>query len=213
MTIQYDNFNTAITSVGTAADIDIKATPKGTGAFLVGTTASNGGISGGAPIAVFYQPASARHGIVVSNTTAGYDVGLIWNRAASGNNRIFEFATEGTYTSRGSIDYDRTGGVIRYNTTSDERLKKNISDSTSAISEIMDLKVRQFDWKETNNHVDFGFIAQELLVTCPSAVSVGDNKEDGSIKRPWGIDTSQLVPILVKAVQELQERVKILESK
>jgi len=213
MTIQYDNFNNSITVVGTAADIDIKATPKGTGAFLVGTTASNGGISGAAPIAVFYQPASARHGIVVSNTTAGYDVGLIWNRSSSGNNRFFEFASDSSYTSRGSIDYDRTLGVIRYNTTSDERLKKNIADSASAISEIMDLKVRQFDWKETNNHVDFGFIAQELLVTCPSSVSVGDDNEDGSIKRPWGIDTSQLVPILVKAVQELQERVKILESK
>ena len=213
MTIQYDNLNTTISAVGSATDIDFKIAPKGTGAVLIGTTASNSGISGALPIAAMYQPTSSRHSFVASCATTGYDVGLIWNRGTTGNNRLFEFGTEGTFTPRGSIDYDRTGGVIRYNTTSDERLKKNIADSTSAISEVMSLKVRQFDWKETDNHVDFGFIAQELLETCPSAVSIGEDDKDGLLKRPWGIDTSQLVPILVKAVQELQERVKILESK
>ena len=67
-------------------------------------------------------------------------------------------------------------------------------------------------WKETNNHVDFGFIAQELLNVCPSAVSIGEDKEDGTIKRPWGIDTSQLVPILVKAIQELHQEINQLKN-
>lgn len=132
----------------------------------------------------------------------------VWNTATSGNNIFETFATEGTYTARGSIDYNRAGGAVRYNTTSDERLKENIVDAPSALNLIDSVKIRSFDWKETGFHVEHGVIAQELETIVPDAVSIGEDNEDGSIKRPWGVDTSVLVPALLKAIQELNAKVE-----
>ena len=143
-----------------------------------------------------------------------------WNTATSGDNRFTFFYTEGTPTARGSIDYNRAGGLTRYNTTSDQRLKENIVDAPSAMSLINGIKIRSFDWKETGFHVDHGVIAQELQQVVPEAVSVGDDNEDESVKKPWGVDTSVLVPALVKALQEMKAiiddqaaRIAALEAK
>jgi len=136
-----------------------------------------------------------------------------WNTATSGDNRFTYFYTEGTPTVRGSIDYNRAGGLTRYNTTSDQRLKENIVDAPSAMSLINGIKIRSFDWKETGFHVDHGVIAQELQQVVPEAVSVGDDNEDESVKKPWGVDTSVLVPALVKAIQEQQAIIETLTAR
>jgi hypothetical protein len=127
-----------------------------------------------------------------------------WNNGTSGNNLFVEFGTETAYSGRGSITYNRAGGLTVYNTTSDARLKQNIVDSPSALSKINSVQIRSFDWKETGNHVDFGVIAQELKEVAPEAVTEGEDNEDNTVKRYWGVDTSALVPALVKAVQELK---------
>ena len=68
--------------------------------------------------------------------------------------------------------------------------------------------------------VNHGVIAQELEKVAPDAVSVGTDHEDGSIDRAWAVDTSTLVPALIKAIQEQQaiiqsltDRIAKLESK
>jgi hypothetical protein len=98
---------------------------------------------------------------------------------------------------------------------SDERLKENIENSGSAIQDIKDLKVRQFDWKDNiDTHKDFGFVAQELHSIIPEAVAVGSDELDdnGKPKQSWGVDYSHIVPRLVKAVQEQQTRIESLEA-
>jgi len=163
------------------------------GVLLVGSTTSVGAGVGG---------------IEVKNASGALFTSLdLWNTATSGNNIFETFATEGSYTARGSIDYNRGAGQVRYNTTSDQRLKENIVDSSSALPLINSVKIRAFDWKETGFHVEHGVIAQELETVSPDAVSVGEDNEDGTIKRPWGVDTSTLVPALVKAIQELNAKV------
>ena len=87
-----------------------------------------------------------------------------------GNNYFVEFATEGTYTARGSITYNRAGGLTVYSTTSDYRLKEHIIDLPNALETVSRLKPRQFDWKETGNTTT-GFIAHELAEVCPHAVT------------------------------------------
>jgi len=99
---------------------------------------------------------------------------------------------------------------------SDERLKENIENSSSAIQDIKDLKVRQFDWKDNiDTHKDFGFVAQELHSIIPEAVSVGSDELDdnGKPKQSWGVDYSHIVPRLVKAVQEQQTKIEELEAR
>jgi hypothetical protein len=155
-----------------------------------------------------------------SNSDAAYATAYSWNKATSGNNIFYQFFTENPATNRGTIDYNRGAGLVRYNTTSDVRLKENIVDAPSAIDLINSVKIRSFDWKETGFHVDYGVIAQELNEVVPEAVSIGEDDEDGTIKRSWGVDTSVLVPALVKTVQEqqtiindLKARVTALEAK
>ena len=100
--------------------------------------------------------------------------------------------------------------------SSDERLKENIENSGSAIQDIKDLKVRQFDWKDNiDTHKDFGFVAQELHSIIPEAVAVGSDELDdnGKPKQSWGVDYSNIVPRLVKAVQEQQTKIQELEAR
>lgn len=144
-----------------------------------------------------------------TDSAAAYPLAC-YSTATSGNNLFITFLTEGTPTTRGYIDYNRAGTAVRYNTSSDERLKKNIVDAGSAIPLINSIKIRSFDWKETDSHVDFGVIAQELNTVAPDAVSEGTTGDD--MTKTWGVDTSTLVPALVKAIQEQQALIQQLQA-
>jgi hypothetical protein len=132
----------------------------------------------------------------------------VWNNATTGDNIFVSFRTETADTQRGTITYNRTAGQVAYNVTSDVRLKDNIANAADAGNKVDALQVRQFDWKETGNHVDYGFIAQELHEVAPQAVSKPEDDE-----AMWSVDYSKLVPMLVKEIQSLRARVAQLESK
>lgn len=117
---------------------------------------------------------------------------------------------DGENTLDGSITSDGAGGV-RYNTTSDKRLKENIIDTTSVTSELMKLKVRDYNMIGSNTK-QIGFIAQELNEVCPSAVTKTDNGIEENFDNPWGVDYSKLVPILVKVTQDQEKQISDLKS-
>jgi hypothetical protein len=100
----------------------------------------------------------------------------------------------------GSITQSGTTAVL-YNTTSDQRLKENIQDADSASSLIDSLQVRQFDWKSDNSHQRYGFVAQELVTVAPEAVHQPADPEE-----MMAVDYSKLVPMLVKEIQSLRQR-------
>jgi hypothetical protein len=104
----------------------------------------------------------------------------------------------------GSITQDGTTGVL-YNLTSDARLKTNIVDCPSG--NIDDVKVRSFDWKSDSSHVEYGFIAQELVEVAPYAVHQPQDPEE-----MMAVDYSKLVPMMIKEIQDLKQRIKTLEN-
>ena len=108
-------------------------------------------------------------------------------------------------TEFGSIKI--TGAATSFNTSSDERLKENIRDADDAGAKIDAIKIRQFDWLESGEHQDYGFVAQELLPVAPEAVSEGYTADD-----MMSVDYSKLVPTLVKEIQSLRKRVEELEK-
>lgn len=179
------------------------------GNVLVGQTSTSGGADG--KLSVTTPLASGLPAFTAkSSDGSGQYTGIFYNSATSGNNAFLLFGTEGTFTTRGGITYNRAGGLTAYNTTSDQRLKENIVDATSALSKIDSVKVRSFDWKETGNHVDFGVIAQELIDVAPECVTEGDSNDE--IETTWQVDTSALVPALVKAIQELKAELDVVKS-
>jgi hypothetical protein len=110
-------------------------------------------------------------------------------------------------TGIGSITQSGTTAVL-YNVTSDERLKENIQDAAPASALIDALQVRQYDWKADGNHQRYGFIAQELVTVAPEAVHQPADPEE-----MMAVDYSKLVPMLVKEIQSLRQRVAQLEGK
>lgn len=169
--------------------------------FLIGTNAT---IVNGYVAQVLAGGSDAA--MLVKNTSTA-QVATLWSNATAGDNIFLLFATETAITARGSIDYNRAGGLTRYNTTSDERLKENIKDSPNESGDLVDrIRVRQFNWKDNKNHLDYWLVAQELYQVVPYAVSVGDDT------RSWGLDASTLVPLLFKEVQSLRARLSTLET-
>jgi len=108
-------------------------------------------------------------------------------------------------TTVGSISV--TASATAYNTSSDQRLKENITGADDAGSKIDAIQVRQFDWKVDGSHQDYGMIAQELVTVAPEAVSQPEDPEE-----MMGVDYSKLVPMLVKEIQSLRARVAQLEG-
>jgi len=106
----------------------------------------------------------------------------------------------------GSITQHGTSQVL-FNVSSDQRLKENIADADDAGSKVDAIQVRKYDWKADGSHQDYGMIAQELLEVAPEAVSQGETEED-----MMGVDYSKLVPMLIKEIQSLRNRVAQLEG-
>jgi hypothetical protein len=136
---------------------------------------------------------------------------LLWNSATSGDNIFCSFFTEASYTVRATIDYNRGAGQVRYNTTSDQRLKSDIVPAPTALSKLSEIEVKSYKWTETDYLVEYGFIAQELNVVLPDAVKQGDNGDE--VVDAWAVDNSKLVPLLTKALQEAVAKIESLESR
>jgi hypothetical protein len=115
--------------------------------------------------------------------------------------------------------YVSGGGTINAtNTTissiSDVRLKENISDLEIGLDAIMALRPRKFDWKKESGNSGKnirGFIAQEFEEIFPDLIDESLNKS------PEGESYKQirqdLIPVLVKAIQELKAEIEELKNK
>jgi hypothetical protein len=146
----------------------------------------------------------ASNGINAKTTTGGQQCFSGWNADTTGTRYYAYFGTGSTFVANGSIT--TTGTNCLFNSLSDVRFKENIIDSGSSLEKINNIKIRSFNWISTKEQVDFGVIAQELYDVAPESVTKGDENldENGNVVKPWAVDTSVLVPALIKSVQELK---------
>ena len=150
---------------------------------------------------------------IFKGNTASHETVCIHNSATSGTRILLAFKTDGsTGTIVGRVTSD--GSTTNYATSSDYRLKENVTYDFDATTRLKQLKPARFNWiaDEDNTTVD-GFIAHEVSSIVPEAVS-GEKDAvdaDGNID-PQGIDQSKLVPLLVKTIQELEARITALEG-
>ena len=147
--------------------------------------------------------------LVVEGNSATTAICGIFNDAASGAGSAINVAFYRAGTKVGSIDC--TNAATSYVTSSDRRLKENIVPAEHAGAKIDAIQIVQHDWKSGGVHVDYGTIAQDLVNIAPQAVSVGDDSEE--VENSWGVDYSKLVPMLIKEIQSLRQRVAQLEVK
>lgn len=144
-----------------------------------------------------------------------YDNGMSTSRgyvvvSDSNNNRVYSI-------SNYNANYLKVRcGLNTYHCTysnSDIRLKKNINNTsiTNALSVINSIKVRQFDWKETNIHQSIGFVADELEKLDPNFSQGGGVTKDGGIDVK-SVNSFYLQGYIVKALQELSSQVSDLKQ-
>jgi hypothetical protein len=105
-----------------------------------------------------------------------------------------------------------SGSTTSYTTSSDYRLKENVQPMTGALEKVQSLNPVTYTWK-ADGSAGQGFIAHELQAVCPDAVT-GEKDAIGKDGKPvmQGVDTSFLVGILTKAIQELSAKVDTLQA-
>jgi hypothetical protein len=149
-----------------------------------------------------------------------------------GENNTSRGATDGGSTLRFSIDTPNgnigvTEGGSQIYSGSDERLKTNVVDLPNQLDKINQLRPVSYDWKYTSDEeYIYGFIAQEVQTVDDTVVydmgtttyrtdkQYGEDLEpDGTIENTLAIYERQLIPMMVKAIQELSAKVDELESR
>jgi hypothetical protein len=174
------------------------------GNLLIGTTTDSGNKLSVVGTIRSTQLRAGEGGIAAGNYTIfsnDDNVGYI-DTVRAVNSGDFHFRFDGT--SRANIN--RSTGA--YTATSDSRLKTNISDSQSVLSLINQIKVRSYKWIENDMNEAYGLIAQELYEILPEYVYKPKIESEN-----WGLSKAELVPMLVKAVQELKAELDTLKNK
>lgn len=127
------------------------------------------------------------------------------------NNGPVVFFYRGTTTNVGSIDVTTT--ATAYTTSSDYRLKENVTPITGAIDRIKLLKPSRFNFKIEPDEVVDGFIAHEAQEVVPEAVRGNkDAVDENGTPVYQSIDQSKLMPLAIAAIKELTSRVEALEG-
>ena len=172
------------------------------GNLLVGTTDSNPNSGDGVKM---NAGTGARTSIVgAADTNANFAI-TVYSR--SPNAYRFQVGYGGTiYATSTSIT-----------AISDVSLKTNVKDLETGLSEVMALQPRRFDWINGDATNVAGFIAQEVQQVMPDLV---ENYQYSDNETKLGLKMGDILPTLVKAIQEqqaiitdLKSRIETLEAK
>lgn len=144
------------------------------------------------------------------NCPTGYN-SLIYFQKNSANKWVLynDQSTDRLYVTDAETDNGvyLAQGSNSWTSMSDARTKKNVADLQKGLSVISAVRPVEFQF---NSDADdkpkrIGFIAQELNEVLPEAVATHDTAM-------WGISATELIPVLVKAIQELTARIETLEA-
>jgi hypothetical protein len=185
----------------------------------LGLTVNHGGGTG-APAAKFNSAGGGTtygaNTVTIDGCNYGSGLKIVTN-LWSASQQAVQFT--GPTTTVGSITC--TTSATSYNTSSDYRLKENVTPIEFSINRLKELNPCRFNFINDPHKTVDGFIAHEVQEIVPEAVT-GEKDEldyDGSPKYQ-GIDQSKIVPLLTAALQEaiakielLEQRINILENK
>jgi hypothetical protein len=204
-----------------------KVSRSGAGNFASSVSATDGIFSGDLFIGVTAIPSSSVYGSAFITQSNGRRV-LYQSSSVATSSTIQAF-----YNSNGLVGTIATSGSgTSYNTLSDYRLKEDLKDF-NGLEMISNIAVYDHKWKVDDSR-SYSVLAHELQKVLPQAVSGEKDateeyeasseildlegnviKEAVIITRAvhQGVDYSKIVPLLIKSIQELTAKVKILENK
>ena len=150
-------------------------------------------------------------------TYCAYDIGVSWISNGSTGPSGYTPNAHAVFMAGTTISGDIRSGATNtttYSTSSDYRLKENITEINDAIERIRRLRPVSFQFKDPNNDIVYdGFLAHEVQEVISYAV--GGQKDavtaDGEIM-PQMIDMSTMVGLLTAGIKELDARLAQLET-
>lgn len=144
--------------------------------------------------------------------TAGFKGGAV--KMAQGQKTMLDNVGIGT-TSPGyrlqvgeTSNYGYVDSTGSWQSSSDSRQKENINEISSGLDKILTLRSVEYNTigADPEKERQIGFIAQEMEEIVPEIVSTDPEGYKG-------IAYAKLTPILVKAIQEQQEYIELLEKR
>ena len=150
-----------------SADVDFRVESNGNAFMLVVDASTDNVLIGTGTV--------RNAGLLSLDFSSAADGGIGINDTNSGNGASFiGFLSGGTF--RGSIT-NNNNSAVAYNTTSDYRLKENVSYSFDATTRLKQLKPARFNWiADSDNTAIDGFLAHEVSSIVPEAIT-GDKDE------------------------------------
>lgn len=185
------------TAIGFAAGTELTS---GSKTIFIGYQAGKSFTTGADSIYIG-QEAQASSGSASSEIVIGKSL------TGKGNDTTFIGGSNGVYNQ---------ANTTTWATTSDQRIKKNISDNLDGLDKIKAIRVRNFEYRLPNELTDLpqaeavnktgiqiGVIAQEMLPECVHERSNG----------LLSVDTDKLIWYLINAVKQLATRIEQLDAK
>lgn len=183
-------------NIGFSTQNTLRAIIDSSGNLLVGTT--NSSITAGEGFKAIYNAGSNPYVAAVMASSSNSQTNYHLYSTGAGAYRFYVGLAGTVYATSTTI----TG-------ISDQRLKENIVDLNDGLDAVMALKPRKFDWKDGKGKGikgDRGFIAQEFETVFPDMIEEWkDPAPEG--EEPYKAVNANLIPTLVKAIQELNAKV------
>ena len=171
------------------------------GAILFGTTNAD-------PVANNVNGVAIGSDSIIRCAVSGNPAAAFSRRTSDGS--VINFH-RGSATIVGTISVTTT--ATAYNTSSDYRLKENVTAVVDGISRLQQLKPSRFNFIADPDKTVDGFLAHEVQEVVPEAITgEKDAVNDDGNPVYQGIDQSKLVPLLTAALQEAIGRIEALEA-
>jgi hypothetical protein len=181
------------------------------GSLCIGTTSAsftatgrgNVTIGGSTTSILAFQPAGTGRSYIYHNGSSFF----IENEAAGG-----------VYVNSGTGSVVLANGSSAWAASSDERLKNINYNIENAVDKLSSLRTVNFSWKSDQTKKEFlGLIAQDVEKVFPQVISKNNlpsNINDVQIDKTeyLSVRYTELIPVLVKAVQELSAEIDILKQ-
>ena len=188
----------------TAADPDLQIFHGGANSIIRETGTGSLYLQSEGNVFISKESGNANDSLAHFNATGG--VLLYFNTSTAGSaSKKFETISTGVKVT-GEIQ--ATGDITAYS-SSDGRLKDNISPIKKALDKVNSISGNTFDWNEKSQYEgkgDTGVIAQEIEAL--NLPGVTTTRDDGF----KAVRYEKLVPLLIEAVKELSAKVDTLEA-
>jgi hypothetical protein len=163
----------------------------------------------------------ATNGDITFGVTSAYDTALIWRSDFTGgiHGRIYATGAPRIVAVAGeSNGVQLTSGATSWTSNSDERLKNINGNIENAVDKLLTLRTINFSWKsDLTNKENIGLIAQDVEAVFPQIVDKAElpkYEEEQLDKTEYlGVRYTELIPVLVKAIQELKAEIDELKNK